>query len=413
MRRLLLIAAAVLVTTTPASAATLEHTASTGPAEEDYLDYHAGKGEKNVVTVTIKKRDLIVTDPGATIVRKKGDFGGCKFLTKHKALCKKMADLPFLAELGNQSDSFRVKGIKNHLGTSDPELITDLGRLPDISEDDEGAIGAASIIDAGPGNDSISGTGGHDVLEPGIGRDTVDGGDGDDDIVVAPDKSNDRLLGGRGVDTIDVSGKRAVTIDLDANELTAGSEDDLLDGFERAHGGDGNDTLIGSAGTDGLVGGGGSDTIEGGAGDDVLDARDTDADALDCGDGNDVILAGSEDLVTGCESSASGVFTGSALDQSFDVKALATVAPVARGADGAPTYSIACSQACDGTLALASPVGDVLGSAPFTIAAGAKTDVAVVLTDAGKAALAQPGARASVHVNGTGVDYGWQQQLGP
>ena len=210
MRRTILLTAAVLLACAPAAgAATLEHTASTGPAAEDYLDYHAGNGERNVVTVTIKKRDLIVTDPGATIKRKKGDFGGCQFLTKHKVLCKKMAGLPFLAELGNQSDSFRFKGEKNHLGTSDPVQDQDPDDLRDRYEEDEGAVGARSIIDGGPGNDSISGSNAHDELYPGPGRDSVDGGDGDDRIVVTPDRSNDRLLGGRGIDEVEVSGAKA------------------------------------------------------------------------------------------------------------------------------------------------------------------------------------------------------------
>jgi hypothetical protein len=216
-RSLLVSAVALLAIAPPAGAATFEHTASAGPAAEDYLLYHAGKGERNVVTVTIKKKDVVVTDPGATIKRKKGDFGGCKFLTKHKVLCKKLATLPFVAELGNQSDSFRFKGIKNHLGTSDPEQVTDLGVLPDLAEDTEGAIGASSVIDAGPGNDNVSGSDGHDVIDPGPGRDRVDGGDGDDEIDVGPDNANDRLLGGRGIDTIDVTADKGVSIDLAAN----------------------------------------------------------------------------------------------------------------------------------------------------------------------------------------------------
>jgi hypothetical protein len=281
VRRVLISATAIaLALATPASAATLEHA-------EGLLDYHAASGEKNVVTVTIKKKDLIVTDPGARI---RVTNGGCALVTKHKALCKKMADVPFSAELGNRSDSFRFKGLKNHLGTSDPEQFTD-SPLP----------ATRASIDGGVGNDSISGSSGGDLLIPGPGRDSVDGGDGDDFIQVEPDKSNDRLLGGRGVDAVAVTGRTAVNIDLGAGELTAGSEDDLLDGFERARGGDGNDSLLGSPGADELIGGGGSDTINGGAGDDFLDGRDNDADALDCGAGDDVFQADPEDTVTGCE----------------------------------------------------------------------------------------------------------------
>jgi Ca2+-binding RTX toxin-like protein len=283
VRRSLLIGTAIALTfATPASAATLQQA-------EGLLDYHAASGEKTVVTVTIKKKDLILTDPGAKIRIKNGD---CTLVTKHKALCKKMADVPFSAELGNQSDSFRFKGLKNHFGTSDPEPVTGLQPPP----------ATRSSIDAGPGNDSISGSPGGDLLIPGTGRDRVDGGDGDDAIHVTRDKSNDRLLGGRGVDTIEVTGRKAADLDLDAGELTFASEDDLLDGFERAQGGDGNDTLVGSDGADALIGGGGKDTIRAGGGDDLVDAADgSGGDTVDCGLGNDLFLADPGDVVSACE----------------------------------------------------------------------------------------------------------------
>jgi hypothetical protein len=110
---------------------------------------------------------------------------------------------------------------------------------------------------------------------------------------------------------------------------------------------------------------------------------------------------------------------------------------VTRGADGAPTYTVACppestsNTPCAGRVQLERPPAagsrgaqEVLGTGSFTnIPAGQKADVPVALNDAGKALLATPGAAVSVRVligettSSTGTsyraDFGWQQILGP
>jgi Ca2+-binding RTX toxin-like protein len=103
-------------------------------------------------------------------------------------------------------------------------------------------ISAASVINAGDGDD---------VVDAGKGDDMVMGGNGDDSIAGGLD--DDTLMGGSGDDV-----------------LYGGSEDDLL------MGGSGDDRLYGGTGSDSLVGGTGQDYVEGGHGSDVFsfDAED-------------------------------------------------------------------------------------------------------------------------------------------
>ncbi|MEN2988311.1 hypothetical protein WG926_08365 [Tistrella sp. BH-R2-4] len=148
-------------------------------------------------------------------------------------------------------------------------------------------------IDAGIGNDIISGTdaadtliggGGHDRLLGGAGDDHLSGGTGDD--ILTPGQGVDHLDGGLGIDTVDYSlsgppsPSAGVRVDLSRgrgvggnalddvyvsieNVVGTGSADILIgDGrVNRLSGGDGNDTLIGGAGADMLDGGSGFDTI--------------------------------------------------------------------------------------------------------------------------------------------------------
>jgi hypothetical protein len=476
--RLALTLAALAATLTPAAAsgATLEHSAGSGPANEDFLLYRAAPGEKNRVTVTsTKKGHIAITDPGARIRRKKGDFGGCTFSRNgHRATCREIdyfIDTMFF--LGDRDDTLRFKGrIGGKLGATSRATAKNAFKLADDYEDLEGANPFNADIRGGAGNDDLGGTNGHDYLSPGPGRDRVDGGKGRDLIEVGPDGQKDVLRGGTDLDTITASGTKPLTIDLQKGTLAAGADADTLNSIERAHGGGGDDTLLGTEGPDGLFGGGGNDTVDGlggpdylgaglpdpdlgahgkngvdsltgGAGDDVLDGRDNDSkltptDQLACGDGADQVVGLQDDLVdASCEQSAQGIFTGDLyIDQRIYANAAAPLVPVARGADGAPTYEIACGggfggdEDCIGRVQLEAPPvtgaeknPTVLGtSAEFTIKAHAKANVAVMLNDAGKLALAQPGARASVHVlmgfragkntKGEIAEFGWQQVLG-
>src|SRR4051812_38866176 len=105
-------AAASLAVPAAAQAASIEHTAGTGPANEEFLVYRAGRHEKNRLTVTSSKNAIVFTDPGAPIHRKPHDFGGCKTGRKHRhrVVCKVPGYTQVVAYLGDSNDSIRFKG---------------------------------------------------------------------------------------------------------------------------------------------------------------------------------------------------------------------------------------------------------------------------------------------------------------
>lgn len=118
-------------------------------------------------------------------------------------------------------------------------------------------------IDAGAGNDTVTGSVSADVVWGGKGSDSIDGRAGDD--VLHGEDGRDTLLGGGGNDT-----------------LTGGTGLDSLDG------GDGNDSLVGGSGADTIMGGSGNDMLLGSAGDDLLDGG-YGLNTIDGGSGNDRI----------------------------------------------------------------------------------------------------------------------------
>ena len=129
-----------------------------------------------------------------------------------------------------------------------------------------------TVIDAGPGNDRVTGAStlawcaqcsandnvlggpGADRISGGGGNDTLDGGTG-----------ADRLYGGKGADTI--------TGGSGPDRLRGGAgADDLAGhgGFDRMWGDRGNDSLMGGRGRDRISDGAGNDMLHGFVGDDVL-----------------------------------------------------------------------------------------------------------------------------------------------
>jgi Ca2+-binding RTX toxin-like protein len=453
MIRLLTSIAAALILAAPASAAVVEHTAGSGPANEEFIVYKAGKHERNRLTVTNARHRIVFADPGAKMRRQKGDYGGCKFTHgRHRATCKVDPRTDLVVRLGDRDDTLRFKG--GNAGKLGPTARTDAGDAANFADqyiDFEGANLEHALIVGGPGDDVLHGTDGHDTMYGGPGADTVDAGAGNDKIVDTPDGAADRLLGGRGIDTVDADTDAPVTLDLQQNTLVAGGETDTLDSFEKARGGAGADKLIGSDEGDGLFGEGGDDTIDGrggndylsgdlndgvsfgdtagvdtitgGSGDDVLDAREADnsdgevltpTDQLTCGDGTgDRIVARTDDFLTdsSCESSAFGVFNGDLFgNQDVNLATLSPVKPVSQGSDRAPTYAISCpgdrDVDCVGRVKLSLPPEpgmqrqpeNTLGEGSFNIPAGTQGNVTVRLNDAGVVTLARAGQRVSVLV---------------
>lgn len=466
--RIALVAFSVaLVLPSAAPAATINSTAGIGPASESFIVFVAGKGERNRLTVTDSKKGLEFSDPGARMRRLKGSSDDCKYTrNRHRATCDVDQTIDVYVTLRDRNDSLRFKGSNaGPLGPTARTNAADAAHLADRYYDFEGSDQHHAYISGGAGNDRILGTDGTDLLDGGAGKDLVDGGAGPDRIIDRPDGAPDRLRGGRGLDTVDGAGRSPITVDLGAKTLTAAGEKDTLNSFEEARGGAGNDTLIGSERADGLFGDHGSDSLDGraggdylggdlevqdasdggepgrdvltgGPGDDVLDGRDSDepraltpTDQLLCGDGNDRIVGLQDDLADpSCEGSAAGVLSGDlVLEQSVDfTPPLTSVNPVARESDGAPTYSIGCpgseGSPCTGRVQLERPPvtgkegePELFGTVAYDVPSGTSKPFTIKLDDAGRAALAVPGARASVHVIGDSptADFGWQQVLGP
>jgi Ca2+-binding RTX toxin-like protein len=142
----------------------------------------------------------------------------------------------------------------------------------------------ADVLHGGAGQDLVQGEGGDDTLHGGDGADDLRGGRGEDRLFGHND--DDRLFGGAGDDS-----------------LVGSAGDDTLVGGQGAdalHGDIGNDHLTGDLGQDTLFGGIGDDTLSGVVDDPDTAARDDldERDYLNGGSGDDVILAGQEDVVS-------------------------------------------------------------------------------------------------------------------
>lgn len=128
------------------------------------------------------------------------------------------------------------------IAAQDSILGTDFADL--IQGDPAGFLpGAANLIDAGGGNDTVYG---------GYGTDTLRGGDGDD------------LIRGSGVPAGPGAGGEVMALQDQADRIEGGAGNDIL------FGDGGNDTLLGGVGNDLLVGGAGDDRLQGGEGMDTL-----------------------------------------------------------------------------------------------------------------------------------------------
>ena len=117
-------------------------------------------------------------------------------------------------------------------------------------------------VDAGPGNDTLTGGGGADTLRGGDGHDWLEGALG-----------ADVFRGGAGNDTADYSSRTSsldVTLDGAANDGASGEGDNVMGDVETVLGGSGNDRLVGSAANNALYGNGGDDTLDGGRGSDMV-----------------------------------------------------------------------------------------------------------------------------------------------
>ena len=270
-------------------------------------------------------------------------------------------DLVVSVDGGAEGGELTLKKIENfNLQTGAGGATLQLGDLGGSSDDpidlsggDGGDTIDASesevpvIVDAGTGDDvvsggnaadEISGGEGSDVITGGGGDDIIDAGVGDDQVIWAAGDGNDVINGGEGEDQLDVTlddtqpSELSISSDADGNViLTADDGTELvLDEVEEIvinagaagttitigdlsntdisqntlyfNGGIGDDTFdasvtdrrivaTGNDGSDTLLSGTGNDMLDGGAGDDVLNAGG--------GSGVDTVLGGSgDDLIS-------------------------------------------------------------------------------------------------------------------
>ncbi len=166
---------------------------------------------------------------------------------------------------------------------------------------------------AGPGNQTLHGSGGNDTLDGGAGSDRLIGGAGNDTYVV--DVAGDEAveLADEGIDTVQVAFAAKGTYTLGQNvenaivtpltaiaiNVTGNALGNTLTGngaINALLGMDGDDVLDGAAGNDALDGGNGDDSLAGGVGNDNL-LGGTGNDTLDGGAGNDLMAGGAGDDV--------------------------------------------------------------------------------------------------------------------
>ena len=147
---------------------------------------------------------------------------------------------------------------------------------------DDVLIGTAGddLLIGGRGNDTMDGAGGDDIflvegrrqgkdrIIGGAGYDTISGGDGDDRITLTELLASDGVElvdGGPGENTVAGTGGRN-TLDFSATALIGIAAIDGRGGRDHITGSGGDDVIIGGAGNDTLIGGAGSDTYVFGAG---------------------------------------------------------------------------------------------------------------------------------------------------
>ena len=148
-----------------------------------------------------------------------------------------------------------------------------------LAGDDIIAIGstvfAPTNIDAGTGNDQVTGGSGNDVINGNDGNDLINTGEGRNTVAGAA--GNDTITGGQ-----------------DRDRIYGGDGNDSLTGLG------GKDIVVGDAGADVLIGGTSADSLYGGVGDDVLNGNNG-ADLIDGGAGTDTYRFDSLDTVVAVE----------------------------------------------------------------------------------------------------------------
>ena len=143
--------------------------------------------------------------------------------------------------------------------------------------------GAADTILGSAGDDNLSGSGGNDSFQfsgTSDGFDAVDGGSGTDTLSALANNTVIGLTSVTGVEAITANGFTGVYVGGSSNADALDLSSVTLTSITKIDGGAGNDSLTGSAAADTIVGGSGNDLLSGRAGNDSIDGG-ADSDTVD------------------------------------------------------------------------------------------------------------------------------------
>jgi len=171
-----------------------------------------------------------------------------------------------MATLIGTDEADLLSGDNDGAGPATEDVIEGLGGNDEIYglEGNDILYGGTEIAPDAPGS-------GNDILNGGPGIDVLYGGDGDDTLSGGNDTDTDILLGGPGVDRLDLSHLNA-GFEFSLGDSGMGwtpDGDGYLD-MEGVIGGSGNDTISGNSGDNVLQGGAGDDELSGGEGADTF-----------------------------------------------------------------------------------------------------------------------------------------------
>jgi Ca2+-binding RTX toxin-like protein len=294
IRRLMTIGITCCALALAGPAAAQAATATIGQSGTDMV-YKGAVSEVDDVTVTAKSPSGWIFERGGT--------AGAEGLTAETNCVVAVAETKIECA-GTTTVTFNLGGGDDRvLGGADAHPMAFNGGA---GEDFIGVAGSATnAVDGGEGNDLIQ-------VSKATGTNAIEAGEGDD-VVEFPVGADD-VHGGTGTDTVVYSSAAPVSVTLDdvTNDGAAGGPmSDIRADVENLTGGAEEDTFVGSdadnvlsggSGQDVLEGGKGKDTLRGGDGSDSILARDGEADTVDCGAGEDSVVADALDVVAGnCE----------------------------------------------------------------------------------------------------------------
>jgi hypothetical protein len=195
------------------------------------------------------------------------------------------------ADDGEAGEGDSIDGhIGGLLGGSGPDTLS-LAGIPATD------LGHARV-QAGAGDDAITGSDVGDTLAGGAGDDTLAGGGGGDELDPGP--GSDQVSGGPGIDAVDYHLRTeglAISLDDRAGDGAAGENGNIRSDVEDVTGGRGPDTLIGTDDRNDLQGGAGDNVLVGLGGDDQLETDRTGRSTLVAGRGFDTVVAGGHDAI--------------------------------------------------------------------------------------------------------------------